>query len=194
MCDRCTRRGTQCDGYHDEGSYTFRDETVRAKQLSQRARKETEDEVLIHDLDLDPSTGESSGDPVVDINALQAQFPWLNERALAVLPARIKQDVETRAIELFFANWIVYPNELSPGYMHHLPLLYEKTAPGSVLHLSLRALAFADVSSAGREYALKGFKSYAAAIARLRVIVQAPANVEDDETLAALLLIDAFEV
>ena len=63
--------------------------------------------------------------------------------------------------------------------------------------MSVRAVAFADVKrmySGSREYELKGLRSYGAAIAGLRAVVQEPTNLKDDEILAALLLIDTFEV
>lgn len=133
----------------------------------------------------------------VNASALQAHYNWLNERALAALPAQVIRDGETRAVERFFANWIVYPSELSAGYMHHLPALYEQTDSKSILYQSVRAVAFADVrrlSSGSREYELKGLQSYGAAITSLRTIVQEPSSFKNDQILAALLLIDTFEV
>jgi len=181
VCGRCRRRGTICDGYHVEGTFTFFDETERAERLSREARGEIHEEGILE----------------VNAAALQTRFSWLNDQALASIPPRLKLDATTLAVDRLFAHWIIYPNDVSPGYMHHLPLLYEKAPPNSVLQSSVRALAFADIrrtSSGGPEYRTKALQSYGAAITRLRTAAQDPADLEGDETLAALLLIDAFEV
>ena len=41
---------------------------------------------------------------------LQQHYSWLNERVLAEVPGPLKRDVETRAVEIFFINWTLYPN------------------------------------------------------------------------------------
>ena len=126
---------------------------------------------------------------ITNIDVLQQRFPWLTQTALAVLPAQVKQDGEARAVERFFTQWIVYPDAVSQGYMHHLPLLYDKSDSNSVLRLSVLALAYGE----SRDYGLKGLQNYGAAIARLQVVVKEPDSVDDDQLLAAILLIDAFE-
>ena len=98
-----------------EGSFTFRDETVRAQQLSRRSRGEAQDEASNIDPGVQPPSALEA--PVVNVNSLQEHFYWLNERALAALPAQVVRDGETRAVERLFANWIVFPSEVSPGYV-----------------------------------------------------------------------------
>lgn len=178
-----------------EGSFTFRDETERAQQLSRRARGETQGQTS--SVDSSVARTDTQEPMVIDASALRSHFSWLNERALAGLPAHIKRDPTILAVERFFAKWIAYPDDVSPGYMHSLPLLHEMSAPNSVLHLSVLAVAFADlrfVESGSREYEFRGLRSYGSAITRLRVIVQEPNDFKDDQTLAAILLLDIFEV
>lgn len=95
-------------------------------------------------------------------------------------------------------NWIVYPSALSPGYMHHLPILYENTPPDSILYHAVRAIAFADMKHVANgnlpNLNVQSQRSYGAAIARLRGMVTDTQELADDQTLTALLLIDAFEV
>ena len=193
------RRGTPCDGYHVQGSFTFRNENQHAQELSRRSRRELQHGAWLAGSEAALQDIEASAPSELEFNeiTLQAQFSWLNEQAFASIPDHVRLDAATQAVDRFFANWIVYPNELSPGYMHHLPLLYETATPDSVLRSSIRALAFADVrrtSSGGQDYKLKALQNYGAAIHRLRAVAGEPTNFQRDETLAALLLIDAFEV
>ncbi|KAK4506401.1 hypothetical protein PRZ48_000131 [Zasmidium cellare] len=196
VCGRCAKRGTSCNGYQAAGSFTFRDETARAQRLSRRARGQPEESPPIA---AETVLQYESPPELSDLSApdLQTRYPWLNEKALANLPAQVKWSGETLAIENFFANWAAYPTDLSPGYMHHLPSLYEKAAHNSVLALAVRAVAFADMkrlNNGNQEYELKGLQNYAAAITRLRTVVKEASDFDDDQILAALLLIDAFEV
>lgn len=81
--------------------------------------------------------------------------------------------------------------------MHHLPMLYERATSNSLLAQSVRAVAFTDLrrmSNGNPEYEFRGLQSYGAAITRLRAVVQERKDFDDDQILAALLLIDAFEV
>ena len=118
---------------------------------------------------------------------------------LAEVPGPLKKDLETRAVERFFVNWTLYPENdgTSPGHMHNLHSLYSTVLPGSVLWLAVRAVAFADMRlpDVGEiPFHIKARESYGAALVRLRDVVTEQKEFVDNRVLAALLLIDNFEV
>nr|POE77948.1 hypothetical protein CFP56_09589 [Quercus suber] len=193
VCGRCARRGTLCEGYQVAGSLTFKDETAHAESLSRRSRRSSKEISSSRPGQTTPVHNQSSTNP----NRGGLYYPWLSEQARANVPSHIKRSSETIAVEHFFANWIAAPNDSSPGHMHHLPLLYESASRGSVLTLSVRAVAFADLARLaidGREYTIEGLKSYGAALVSLRRAVQDTTSLDHDQILSALLLVDEFEV
>lgn len=130
---------------------------------------------------------------------LQLQYPWLNEQTLAEVPRSLERDVETRAVDRFFINWTLYPGNdgVSPGHMHNLYPLYLNALPGSVLWLAVRAVAWADMrheSVGDTPFNIKARQYYGAALSRLRVAAYEEQRLANDQVLAAILLIDNFEV
>jgi hypothetical protein len=151
---------------------------------------------------------------------LQQQYFWLNERAVADVPEPLKRDLETRAVERFFVNWILYPsnngvsqgkprrapdnrtmtpsaNMIDSGHMQDLRMLFARTESDSVLSLAVRAIAFADIRNQNfgtvPSYT-KARQYYGAALNRMRTVINDQANLADDRVLSAMLLIDNFEV
>ena len=130
------------------------------------------------------------------------QYPWLNQRALATLPEPLKRDLETRAVERFFVEWTLRPKDdgTSPdaGFMQFLPMLYYDAPRESVLWYTVRAMAFADMGHIrnGEDvpFNVKAQRDYGTALLRMRVAVEDRRELGSDRTLAALLLIDSFEV
>lgn len=82
--------------------------------------------------------------------------------------------------------------------MYNLPALYSSAAPDSVLWLAVRAIAFADMRNEsvqnGIPFYIKARQSYGAALSGIRTIIQDQRAVANDNALAAILLIDGFEV
>lgn len=111
----------------------------------------------------------------------------------------MRRDLDTRAIDRLFADWVLFPGNdgLSPGHMHTIPALYHDAVLGSVLWHSVRALAFANIYRArdgdGLSFRIKARRSYGEALRQLRHVVQNEERLNDDRSLAALLLIDCFE-
>ena len=127
------------------------------------------------------------------------QLPWLNTHALAGLPGPLKRDVEARAVDRFFINWILYPGPAgtSHGHLQNLPLLYQDAPSGSVLWHAVRAVAFADVRhvwDGDVSFSVKARRSYGAALAGIRANAANDHEITTDHVLAALLLVDSFEV
>ena len=133
---------------------------------------------------------------------LQSEFPWLNRQAVAALPEPLKRDLETRAVERFFINWILQPrgNGINPdvGFMQFLPLLYEGAPPHSLLPRMIQAMAFADMgrmrNGDGVPFNIKAQRSYGLALNQVLELTHNQRELAIDRTLAALLLIDTFEV
>lgn len=201
FCGRCVRRGlTSCD-VSTQRQFLFRDETIIAQKLSERARGQpssTASAPLAAPVTSESSAESSKSPPgAFDTPDLQRQYPWLNEHAIAEIPEPLKRDIETRAIERFFVDWTVHPSKVSPGHMHHLPMLYESAPAESVLPLVVQAVAFADRRNArdskNETFAVKAQRSYVAALARMRAIADNGENFADDRVLAALLLFDCYE-
>lgn len=62
------------------------------------------------------------------------------------MPEPLKRDVQSRAVERFFINWILHPGRNgTPGHMANLPVLYDSAPPESALAHAVRTVAFADV-------------------------------------------------
>ena len=86
---------------------------------------------------------------------------------------------------------------MSPGHMHELPKLYFSAPPESILWHALRAMAFADMRhhyAGDIPFTTKGLRHYGSALQRLQNIVDDGHMMADDRVLAAMLLIDSFEV
>lgn len=192
------RNLTSCD-VSNQRQYVFRDETTTARVLSERARGTSSNTgraplaaTDVAERSIRPSS------QIGDAADLQPYFPWLNERAIAQIPEPLKRNIETRAIERFFVDWTMHPSSVSPGHMHHLPMLYESAPAGTVLPLVVQAVAFADTrntyDSDDVPFAVKAQRSYGAALARMRTIADNEENFASDRVLAALLLFDCYEV
>ena len=182
----------------------FLDENEVARRNSERARRPRGDVRVVatsssvmplwmqQQLRLpEPSTEDNTG------AGLRQRFPWLNDVALAGVPEPLKNDLETRAVERFFVNWTLYPSNdgVSPGHMHNLPVLYASSPSDSVLWLAVRAMAFADIRCYTQTaFSTRARESYGAALTRMREIAGNEQRLADDRILAALLLIDNFEV
>lgn len=85
----------------------------------------------------------------------------------------------------------------NPGYLHELPGLYLGAEQDSVLWLAVRALAFADMrneSIGDVSFHTKARQHYGAALNRMRVNINEGQDLGSDHVLAAMLLIDNFEV
>jgi len=181
-------------------NFIFRDENETAQVGSRRARREPRTRTALYEVGPSRTIGEEqTREETPDLTVLQRHFPWLNAVGLAEVSGPLKRDLETRAVERFFVNWTLYPENdgTSPGHMHNLHSLYSTVLPGSVLWLAVRAVAVADMRRPdGGEipFHIKARQYYGAALVRLRDVLNEQKEVVDDHVLAALLLIDNFEV
>ena len=118
---------------------------------------------------------------------------------LANVAGPLDKDFGARAVDRFFINWTVYPDNdgVSPGHMHHIHALYVHAPPVSILWLAVRALAYADLkyeTVSGTPFNIKAREYYGAALHQLRVYASEQQRLVNDQVLAAVLLIDNFEV
>ncbi len=93
----------------------FRNENEVAKRNSQRARRpqgwKSFDPIAASSSSLavvQSTLSQTTGDAADDSG--QKDYSWLNEYALGHVPEPLKRDVETRAVERFFVNWILHPS------------------------------------------------------------------------------------
>lgn len=203
-CGRCAQRGLTCSGFPADLGFIFRDENEAAQRNSERARREPREgqvPAILFNVLPSQETQEQQPQASTDVldPGLQLQYPWLNDRTLAEVPGPLKEDVETRAVDRFFVNWTLYPGNdgVSPGHMHNLYPLYLSAPPGSVLWLAVRAVACADMRHedvGDTPFHIKARQYYGAALSRLRVAAHEEQRLANDQVLAAILLIDNFEV
>ena len=195
-CGRCIRRRLNCTGLPAETGLIFRDERETAQRNSERARRETSDPAPAFSYDVRPSQSPSEQplDP-----SLRLQYSWLSRKMLANVAGPLDKDFGARAVDRFFINWTVYPDNdgVSPGHMHHIHALYVHAPPVSILWLAVRALAYADLkyeTVSGTPFNIKAREYYGAALHQLRVYANEQQRLVNDQVLAAVLLIDNFEV
>lgn len=194
-CGRCAQRGLNCSGRADPG-LLFLDENARAQRNSRLARRSRAGETAQAASSL-IIPFEAHGRYMLQEEDVQRRYYWLNDTALAQVPEPLKRDLETRAIERFFLDWTLHPTNkgLTPGYMHDLPALFASTSSGSVLWTAVRAVAFAGLKGYnGGSFSRRARQSYGAALTRMRSIANDNRRLAEDHTLAALLLIDSFEL
>lgn len=86
----------------------------------------------------------------------------------------------------------MYPcnHKISPGHLQDLPALYEHSAPGSAIRLAIEAMAYGDLP----DQHAKARSKYGAALGRVRAVITDAQQNTTDDLLAALLVIDNFEV
>lgn len=204
VCGRCAQRAVSCSGFPADVGFIFRDENEASQRNSERARRRPRDDrVLTVPIDVTPS-GLGWGQQTQAFTDarnphLQLQYLWLNERSLSDVKGPLKRDPETRAVDRFFVNWTLYPlnKGASTGYMHDLPALYFSAPPKSALWQAVRAVAFADMNRAntGRnDFQTMARQCYGATLSRIRAAAQEEQELANDHVLAAILLIDNFEV
>ena len=204
VCGRCEQRGLSCSGFPADVGFIFRDENAVSQRNSERARRRPRtDRIPRIPLDATPSQAnweqQTQASTNVPDSDLQFQYSWLNERSIADVPGPLKKDLETRAVDRFFVNWTLYPlnDEASTGYMHDLPMLYLSAPPKSILWQAVRAVAFADMkhASAGESnFYIMARQHYGATLSRIRAAALEEQELANDYVLAAILLIDNFEV
>jgi hypothetical protein len=197
-CRRCTRLGLSCSGAPSTTDVVFRDERDVARRNSQRARREGEWSCI--------ALAQKAEGPRRTSNAVYPRFEdacqyyWLKRHSHDLIAEPLRRDLDARAIDRFFLDWILYPGNdgIAPGLMHDLPAMYSGASSGSLLWHAVRALAFADIaqgqSQQGRSYSIKARQSYGAALVAMRKTIGEAGRFNQDSTLAALLLVDAFEV
>lgn len=202
-CGRCQARGLKCSGSSPgiKTGLVFRDENETARRNSERARRVLPNHSSVP-LILQASNSPDLMRPAFQVGpdvSLGQSYPWLNDRSLSQIPSVILRDIDTRAVERFFINWTLNPDNdgISPGHMSDLPFLYSKSSQNSMLWFAVRAVAFADMyrhSIGNYSFSNKALQHYGAALNRLRTLTQEKEWLSDDSVLAALLLIDNFEV
>jgi hypothetical protein len=176
----------------------FRDERDVARRNSQRARREGEWSCTA--LARKAEGPRRTSNAVCPIFEDACQYYWLEHHASGLIAEPLRKDLDSRAIDRFFLDWILYPGNdgVAPGLMHDLPAMYSAASSGSLLWHAVRALAFADIahgqSQQGRSYSIKARQSYGAALVAMRRTIGEADRFNQDSTLAALLLVDAFEV
>lgn len=81
-------------------------------------------------------------------------------------------------------------HNITPGHLQDLPQIYHNSLPGTSARLAIEALAYADTPG----YGTKARARYGAALERVREVIGDAERVKRDAVLAALLVIDNYEV
>ena len=192
------RRGWTCTGYAKQDDLIFRNENAVAQRNSKRARRERRHVAPMRAAQqklFEQSSNTSSDSELFDPQAINS---LLRKEAFSEPSGPLKRDLAARAVERLFVDWILAPHKdtSSPGHMHDLPQLYY-SSPDSILCPAVDALAFAHLKGAQSDnlsFKIRARRSYGAALSRLRDLAGDDTNIRRNEVLAALLLIDSFEV
>lgn len=126
---------------------------------------------------------------------LSSPYPWAKHVPEALAPA-----IEDQAVSDFFEKYVMYPcnNGSSPGFLEHLPSLFEevKTERRAALRWAVRAAAYASISSDQANAALrnKALQCYGLALSALGQSLKDLSAVPDDYTLMTVVVMDLFEV
>ncbi len=182
----------------------FRDENEVSQRNSERVRRRPRGyHVPTDTLDVAPSQAIRE-QPIQDSTCAPysdslVRYSWPNEKLLSDIPRTLERDLEARAVDRFFVNWTLYPpnEEASTGYMHDLPMLYLSAPPKSVLWQAVRAVAFSDMKQATageKSFSFMAQRHYGAALSLVRAAAHDEQELANDQVLAAILLIDNFEV
>ena len=204
ICGRCGQRELSCSGFPVDVGFIFRDENEVSRRNSERARRRPRGS-RIPTIPLDVTPSQASWEQQMQVSTdipspdLQLQYSWLNKSSLGNVSEPLKRDLESRAVDRFFVNWTLYPlnDGASTGYMHDLPMLYLSATPGSVLWQAVRAIAFADMKHAGAgesTFHVMARQHYGLTLSRIRAAAHEEQELVNDHVLAAILLIDNFEV
>lgn len=133
----------------------------------------------------------AGNDPILTSNNDDLHPPtWLKTNV--EVPRNLRKDLDTRVVDTFFKSWIMHPcnHDITPGHLQDLPAIYHRSLPGTSSRLAIEALAYADVPG----YEVKARSRYGAALARVRDDISDEEKAKRDAVLAALLIIDNYEV
>jgi hypothetical protein len=122
-----------------------------------------------------------------------------NVRPIEDVSEPLRRSHEARAVDRFFIDWVVPPGDdgLSPGELHFLSMLYHLAPDDSALRSAVHALAFGTLGHCirvGAPFHIQARREYEIALARLQHVAADDNQMGQDSTLAALLLVDNFEV
>lgn len=133
-----------------------------------------------------------SVDADIDADDQSDVAPWLNSDAHKRIPNTVTGDLDTRAVEHFFTNWVMWPcsHGITPGHLSDMPAMYEQSLPGTSMRLAIEALAYADIPY----HHGKARAKYGHALNRVRAIIGDPEKSRLDALLTSLIVIDNFEV
>jgi hypothetical protein len=206
-CWRCNRGGELCTGYRDESSLVFRNENDKAARKSVH-RRHSAQSLSRSNTSSQPSSvsraahGILGADDPSDLSAaessslnLPSPYPWAKQVPQASIPS-----AEDQVVSDFFEKYVMYPcnNGSSPGFLEHLPSLFEevKSEGRLALRWAVRAAAYASISNDQGNAALgnNALKCYGLALSALGESLVDPHAAPDDYTLMTVVVLDLFEV
>ncbi|KAI0150371.1 hypothetical protein GGR57DRAFT_194099 [Xylariaceae sp. FL1272] len=212
VCQRCIKRNEICEGFRDEASLIFRDETTKTKSLfnahgpsrtpepelqcpAMRQRRSRSVEGLPNRRATRVSTNLSD---LTNDEAGSIRFPN-QEQLLEGSGTGIKSPLEDVSVDLFMEKYVLYPSNdtSSPGFLEHLPsMLKEVQVIGrSALRCAVLAAAYADESSVlnSRQLAQKALYYYGLALTALGESLGKSSKMPDDYDLMTVVMLDIFE-
>jgi hypothetical protein len=206
-CRRCNQGGVICTGYRDESSLIFRNENDKAARKSVRRRASAQSLSRSGTSSQASSVTRATGgilgaDDPSDLSAseisslnLSSPYQWAKNVPQASAPS-----AEDQAVSEFFEKYVMYPcnNGSSPGFLEHLPTLFEEVKTGGRLALrwAVRAAAYASASNGQGNVALgnNALQCYGLALSALGESLADPRTAPDDYTLMTVVVLDLFEV
>ena len=198
-CDRCERASRVCPGYPaiadkfrpmNEGS------TLKPRQRRRPRRKQTP--VLLpgdghysareHSSVAFPTSTASDAPSALTTNGHGSRSP----------PPLIAIDWEQQAVNFFLYSMVIPKTAIRPlgGYLDFLPAFCADSNRSTCFNNALYAVAFQSISprTTMRQHALRARLYHTKALSAVQSALNNPIEVRKDETLAALLLLERYQV
>ncbi|KAI0016872.1 hypothetical protein F4780DRAFT_782815 [Xylariomycetidae sp. FL0641] len=173
-CQRCIKRDELCQGYRDDASLIFRDETDKTTRTVEAASSGHAYPSRHH------RRSRSSSDSHASTNNV------------GLAP-------EDAAVEAFMQNYVVQPcnQKSSPGFLEHLPCMYKEVNVNGryALRWAVQAAACADGSRDARGGAsqCEALHYYGRSLSAFAKSLSTPGKVPDDYDLMTVVMLDIFE-
>lgn len=196
----------RCTGYTAEVDFIFRSENVTAARNSKRARlavrkrsAPSSTRSVSDGKQSSASVSSISGDTPNNHHSSDEEELWpdFDIADETPVPASVSTPVIDRAVHRYFEDWIITPTRQGrqPGHMIHAIALYLSADSKSTYRTAIQACAYAHLQFENDgAFANKARSTYGKALMCMKDEIADKYKVHDDRLLAAVLLLDGFEV
>lgn len=197
-CLRCVRSNRQCPGYRDPFEGKIRDETQATIRKFKRTRIVVEKEQVLREegLRIDGSAVPDAEDSETPLSASStSSFDSIHTDYITTLATPIEQ----QATCYLLANYVLVSDTVSIRrgyYKFAYKILARPQRPSKCLLSAFKAVSFVALASrpGASHLVIEAESHYSKALREVNKAIQDPAQVKNDDTLAAVLLLAFYEV